>query len=110
MEAAIDDGQRQTIAVPEQEHYRHTKELVHFTGDARKLRTRILIACQINSKEQVGLNNHVIHLPATESELSLHDLGDFIAGELKEQIDRAPVIEKRGFLVQLLLRVECLTK
>src|SRR5438552_18365156 len=71
----VDDGQCQTVTMPEQEHDRHGEELVYFAGDTGKLCTRVLVTAHMDGEEQVRLEDVVIHLPAAEGQAALRGLG-----------------------------------
>jgi len=100
--SAVDDGQRDGAAVPEQDEHRHGDEPIQCTGDLRKLGASrsgtIGARREVEGKEYVGA--HILRLPRrrhAEVELPSGASFDFGLGELEKQMDGAPAGEECSF-------------
>ena len=103
MQPAIDDGEREHVAMPEQEHGGHGKQAVDGAGDAGKLGARVVRLRQRDGEEQIGFNRRAIPFAfAVEQKLlvALRGGADFIVRELENKIHGLPVGMERGFGIQ----------
>ncbi|HOC61076.1 MAG TPA: hypothetical protein PKN70_14060 [Smithellaceae bacterium] len=57
MQAAINNGKRQRLAMPEDNHDRHGEDFVYFAGYLRQICARIFRLCQFDGEEKIGFNN-----------------------------------------------------
>ena len=97
VQAAIDDGERERVAVPEQEHGGHGEQAVDGAGDAGKFGARVVRLRQRDGEEQIRLNRRAIPFAfALEQELliALRGGADFVVRELEKEIHGLPVGEQ----------------
>ena len=62
VQTAIDNRQRERLAVLKEQHRRHDEQFVDFAGNLRQLGAAVIAAFQPEREEKVGLDDGVIHL------------------------------------------------
>lgn len=110
-DAAADYGDRERLAVQEEEQHRHREEPIDGAGDADKLRARVALARKADGEEEEGVNFLALDLAGRleEREGAAGREGraaDVVVGELEEELDFLPVVPADVGFIELALRVE----
>jgi len=94
VQPAVDDRQRERVAMLEQEHGGHAEQAVDGAGDARKLGARVMRFLERDGEEEVGLHRRaVVFAFAVEEQLLVAASGgaDFVVRDLKKEVHGLPV-------------------
>lgn len=95
VDAAVNHGERHRRPVPEQEDDGHAEQAIDGAGGVGQVRAVVVVAFQIHGQEQERFD-HAGREPFALEQACL--VGDFLARDLKHDIDGAPGIEHRTLL------------